>query len=180
MANAAVTDISVTDGDALISTPGYYRITGSGVIRKIHVYCSGTVNITFDNVTIDSGTVTLADTGNTKWNDGSTDDKTYTFTIGQKDAPVFDDINESYNWAATGQKTVTVSGLPDDMGTVGTAALDITDGVTFLMLLWFMVRAESTTRLTTIPPKKSAARQLSRSLSPHRIIRTSQSMLLSQ
>ena len=47
--------------------------------------------------------------------------------IAKADAPAIEDIEQSYTWAITGEKTATVSGLPDNMGTIGTTVIEITD-----------------------------------------------------
>ncbi len=72
-------------------------------------------------------TVALNDKENTVWSDGTTDDKTYTFTIAKAtpDTPINDIVMDFY-LDATGEKTATASGLPVGMGTE-THTIDITD-----------------------------------------------------
>ena len=115
---------------------------------------SGTFGDKLSELTVSGLTAKLGDTeiegtwalsGNTIPNVGDTTKYTATFTpsenadwyneltaevsldIAKADAPEIEDIKLTYNWAATGEKTATVSGLPDNMGIIGAAIVEIAD-----------------------------------------------------
>ena len=128
-------------------TAGDLTASGTGV-------ASGTFGNKLSELTVSGLTAKLGDTeiegtwalsGNTIPNVGDTTKYTATFTpsenadwyntltaevsldIAKAGAPTIEDIPLSYTWAITGEKTATVSGLPDNMGTIGTAVIDIDD-----------------------------------------------------
>ena len=104
-----------------------YTYTGASQTYQIadsdYYTVSGNVQTNVDKYMV---TVALNDTTNTVWNDGTTDNKEYNFTIEKAVASTIPDINKSYNRGVTGEQTVTVSGLPEGMGVIGSITAEIT------------------------------------------------------
>ena len=115
-----VVDIPGADSSSYIynGTSQTYQIAESD-----YYTVAGNAQTNAGNYTV---TVSLNDTENTVWSDGTTANKEYTFTIKQKSAPVVDDINTAYNWGVTGNQTATVSGFPDNMGSLGEITAELT------------------------------------------------------
>ena len=70
-------------------------------------------------------TATFTPSANAEWYNELTAE--VSLDIAKANAPTIEDIPLSYTWAITGEKTATVSGLPDNMGTIGAAVIEVTD-----------------------------------------------------
>ena len=143
---AAATDIT-SDGWKFTITKG--NLTAEGTGKASGKYGDTLSDLAVSGLTVKFGTTVIEGewslTGSTIVNAGDTGRYTATFApqenpeyynpltvdveldIAKADAPEVSDASANYNWAAVGEKSVSIEGLPSDMGTLGTPDFDITD-----------------------------------------------------
>lgn len=103
-------------------------IAGMGEVT-VHYYSDGKP---LDSAPVNAGdytfTIDAAEGDNYKAASGLTD-SSWKFTIEKADAPQLNNHYAYYTWAETGERKVTVAGLPENMGNIGTPTYTVTGSI---------------------------------------------------